>query len=275
MALPIIKGTMFFTANNRGWTESWWTNRVTGNLLDAFNLLRTVCRARANLLGRGAELTAARVSNEQVLNDSYVEYLNASNADETPQDLADLDIGILTTAADVANTHRKHTFLRGFYDSIEVDGGKFIGKGSAAFTRQFQAYVDALKIGQWGWPGVGLKFPSPLTGYSLDADQRITFVATNPIFGIIPFGQPTKVRVGFVTGSQRVNGEHLVIPLTINTCRTVYPLAVSPGGSGGRITAATQIFYQMDTLRAERIAPRKSGAPLLQPAGRRRGQGRV
>ena len=272
--MALIKVTFFFEVNQRGWSESWYTALDTGNLAEAFRRADALGQERQLILGKDARMTFIRTSYVGIKNDAFLA-MATQNADRTKnRDTADPDIAILQRSHDPLSQKHKNTFLRGFWDSIEVDGGKFIGRGSAEFAAAHNAYAIALSRSSWGWLGVTQKVSGGLAAVTVNADKTLNFRSDAQIFGPEMFGTRQVVRIGFATGSKTLNQSHVVRVVDATNCTTIYPLAIFGYGGGGRITRNTYDFIQVGNTDVLRISPRKSGAPFFEPVGRRRAKGR-
>lgn len=271
--MAIIKVTFFFEACPKGWTESWWVDRPDANLRNAYAQSLDVAGKRANLLGEGAVLKAIRVSSESLNNDSYLIYVNLTpnpiGTDEFAPDLADLDIAVLTVAHGDDYRKRKHTFLRGFWDSIEVNGGKFDGPNKAAWVMRFNNWATALKTAEYGWIGTESRLTSDLTGYTVDAQNRVVFTLKDDLFLAPDFGEKTNIRIGFLPCNNSLNGVHVVTITSANSVTTYKPTPAIPYTTGGKFTISEYGFIELEEMGPQKIVPRKSGAPLLVTPGRR------
>lgn len=272
--MPFFKVTFFFRANQRGWTESWWREDANTDLKHIVQVGSTIAELRAQFLGNGAEIFAIRASNEDVKNDSFLLY-EVFKPPENTIDLADLDIAILSRAHNPDHTRWKNTFLRGFWDSIEVQGGKFIGKGNAAFTKAFDAWATALADRFWAWKGRTKGAEADITGYTVENTGQVTVTVAANLFAGVAVGSFITVRIRGVNGGKsKLNGSQIVQVVSATQARTQKPLAVFPWVFGGIVQRGSTGFVDIVGVQAQRIVPRKSGAPLLDTPGRLKARAR-
>lgn len=269
-----IKVTWFFEANVRGWTESLYLLTENNDLAFAVGLGERLAEDRVSLLGAQGRIKAIRASNDDVLNDSFLKYVDLVS--DANQDCADLDIALLARCTNFGNTAFKNTFLRGFWDSIEVEGGLFRGPQKAAFQKLFNVWARRLKTGNWQWKrqSVSNAVKHQITGYVVDVNKQVRITVREPFAPPDVIGSTRMARISGVNGHSVLNGSHLVELVDANTALTKLPIAVFPYVYGGVLKLTGKTFVPIEDAAAQKIVPRKSGAPLLATVGRRPARGR-
>lgn len=268
--MPDMKITFFFAARERGWTESYFRITTDTDLNAVVTQAELVAELRAQMLGKEARIFAIRASNEDVKNDSYLRYKDFKNTDANPRDCADLDIAILARLANFGFTRFKNVFLRGFWDSLEVNAGQFIGPGKAAFTDAFNNWIDRLKRDLYAWksqPATGAN--ADIQTYTTPADGLAEITTKTDLVPPAVVGAKNLARISGVNGKSALNGQQLVEVTAVNKVKLVKPLALLPYVFGGRIKLSNKTIIPIETAQAQKIVPRKSGAPLLATRGRR------
>lgn len=273
-----VKATFAFALNQFGWSESMWTEIGSSDLEEGYNKAKALAMERKELLGKQAILKAIRVSDESVKNDAilrYVDYTASEVEHESPEkklpSCDEPDAAILVVCRSLDGKAKKHVFLRGIWDDVDIMGGKF-DKANAEYWKRFQSWKNTYIKGQWGWPGIdpALKKNAIITNYAQDDLGRVTFVLVGAPFVGVPAQSTVQVRISKLNGSSVLNGQQLVTVLSDVSCRTVAGVGVKPFSSDGKLTYNTSKFYATVTMDLQKIVTRRVGAPLLESAGRQR-----
>lgn len=262
-----IKVTFFFSANQRGWTESYYQQTDNIDLQIAWTQANDIAIQRAALLGKQAKIFAWRCSNEAEKNDAFLDYKDRVGVS---QDCADLDISIQARFENVNNTRYKFTFLRGFWDTIEVEGGRFTGKGSAAFTTAFSDWLAALRARSYSWKTRRATGPSSdIQTYAQNTNGTVKITLKDVISPPAALNSKNLARISGVNKGSALNGQQLVQITGASEVTTVDRIAVFPYVSGGVVKLSDTGYSLIDFATPQKVVPRKSGAPLLATRGRR------
>jgi hypothetical protein len=278
--VTIHKCTLFFEATTWGWSESYWYNSGTGTHVSTMGELKKLATARAQLLGNGAFVKARRVSTEGVGPDAYLVYDNITPTFKTDADgkgvveeLDHEDAAVLVRCNNADFRVHKHIFLRGIWDSIDINHGKYAP--NASWNARMLRFLNALSAGQWGWWGVTNRLPKvPMTTYAPIASGQVRITFQEAVFPANTIDKKVKVRISGVNGKSVLNGEQLVVPESMTSCVTLKPLGVTPYRFGGYGSYAEYGFIGISSAEDQKIVERKAGAPLLQSRGRQRARAR-
>jgi len=269
------KVTWFFAGTTWGWTESLWYNSTDNNHRTTLLAANNVAAARAELLGKECKIFATRVSTEGVSPDALLRYQDwtptfkkNSKGDITEQETDHEDAALLIRCSNNDDRKHKFIFLRGIWDAIDVNHGKY-DPTVFDWGRRMTAYLTTITNKQWGWVGVVNKTAKvPVTGYTADADDRITFTLGRNLFPVDAIGQRGRVRFGGINGTSVLNGLQIVDIISQTSCRTAKAIGAGTYRFGGLASYATYDFIGIKFSDDQKIVERKVGAPLLQSRGR-------
>lgn len=283
-----IKNTLIFEDSSYGWTESFFSTAVSGDLINAGDRLDLIAQKRAKLLGSDGRLKGWRVSIEfdngtpprPVLGDSRAVEVNYAGSQPPagttdPQTIdayacAKPGVGILLKWRSTDGTLRKLQFMRGIPDGLEILSGKpYLTQGT--WLSDFVAWRTAMLGGGSfpnGWMANLRRDTVAVTDYVVDAGSNQIVMTITPNLFPPPFNVRQRVRVSGVNGKSTLNGSQLIDVLSTTQIRTVKPLAVFPFTAAGRVTAFQPAFIQVFGIDTVRIVYRKPGRPLLVSRGR-------
>jgi hypothetical protein len=275
VAVPfIIKGTIVFSQIRHGWTESFFWQSNDGDLHNHSASLLTVCTKRRRMLGQQGVIQAYRVSVETDadgkprLGDSMLAY--TSLGADTQEDSDEQDAALMVTQRNLVAQRRRNMFLRGIWDSIDLQAGRFDG-GNANFTSRYNDWVAAMLAigGGAGWIALDANPKVNVSTYDQNANGTVTITLAGAVFGAGPYVKQ-KVRFAGINGKSPLNGNVIVLPTSATECVTVKPYAVLPYDHGGTITTYGTHFERAVDYSPQKITTRRVGAPLLESRGRAR-----
>lgn len=268
MALPRWKITFVFGAGERGWTESWFSNRTDLNVIEMKVQADTIGALRANMLGQEARIKAIRISNPNRQPDSALFYVNLTNQFvQVP--CASFDLSLYSRFFAAGGERTKAVFLRGFPDDVEVNGGRFEGGGAAAFTIAFDAWSAIIVDRQWGWRGVSGPPPEARVNVAELGNGIVEFTALTDVFSPYVPGDKLSVRVSGFPKQSGLNRSFVVRVVSPTRATTTFPIGVLNTTLPGTIRLPLTDFIPAVFARPQKVGPRKAGAPLLVTPGRR------
>lgn len=265
---------LFRDSSGTGWTEVHYANSAESNPnLSPFlsYCVDEIGPKRAQLLSADTFLIGARVSypvpnGSASLSKSFSYQGNVAESGVSPS------ASLAMKFTDPSNTRRKVTHLRGFWDSVEVNGEYH---PEAAAPAGWQAKLDAWKSslvgGLLGWLSRSITNSTTgnVTGYDVGEDGRVTFA----LAGIQ--GRPLVVgEIGEFRFS-RLNNSHSPLNTLIlcevigpGLVKTLAPFAAGPFSGQGRFNLRKTEFYRYANLYDTKLGRRQQGKPLGQLAGR-------
>lgn len=269
--MPIFKSTMFFEGRAHGWSETWWQNETETDYNRPMDNLKALAKKRAKLMGDECIITGLRVSREDELGESFLEYVTYKGVLQQPT--AAHDLAVLLSVRDGTNKRKKHTFLRGFWDAVEVKNGRYL--------KNFPDWKDAMadfrneltgegKGGIWGWWGVNVKHKRFLATFTVDADDRITFGYDANYFAPALIGKFLELSVKGINGKSSMNRKYIVQVLGETAAITKDAYATVSRRFGGESTYVTKDYVQIKGASDQKITRRAVGSPLLESRGRAR-----
>lgn len=278
--MPVYKHVVFMDVNCRGFSEIWYRTRPSpAPLSTVWEEANTMLTKRALLLGAQGRITACRVGDA----DDEIGVGSPGKGDArlfrqgypgaADYQCAQPDSAAVTTFYDATGLRKRNTFLRGIPDDVEVNGGQPTLVGAAAlWTQRYQAWIDEINQGGWGWlarsvkqTGGGVFGAAPLALYTQYADDprkiQITFARALFSAAEVEAGEPIEVvfkQVGGRAGS-RLNGPQLVVPTAPTVCYTFEATALLPWSPGGVGTRYSYSFVDIAEGRLAKIGTRKAG----------------
>lgn len=272
----VFKCTMIMEGREHGWTESYWISSTELNYAAVMREFNKLADKRSKLLGNPCYIKGLRVSRQDETGEGLLTQDDLPAPDPEAKSAAQDNVALLIRVGDIVNKKRKHIFLRGIWDDVEGGNGEYIRnfEGWQPKVKAFVAHLTDLKR-KWGWWGVTDKTTVPLAGYTVGADQRLTFTAIAPVFPVPTFGKRSQIRLSGVNGRSKVNGLQVVDIIDATHAVTYLPVANVPYVFGGRVTFNFYGFIQAFGAQDMRITTRKSGAPLLESRGRLKAKSRV
>lgn len=277
----VVKFNYIFSGPEHGWRETWYVKVTSPNLDTAMTGFETTLAARRVLLGAECSIKATEASVEfddegvPVLNDSYIKNQNAQGYQSEAS--ADLDIDLVTTCYTVTRQRRRYCHMRGIWDSIEVQGGKFLVPQGSTWTTKFNSWRDAMIGLGAGWVTSIKSVPFNIsTVTQLAGGQvRIVFAAPGPWEVKIPT-RPVQIRINTNRQPSALSGKQVVVVEDATTCVVQPRMAILPVAPiGWRAYTYTFDFSQIKFMDQYRIGRRATGRPLLVGPGRRKGRSKV
>jgi hypothetical protein len=275
--MAVYKCNYVFSGPDHGWRETWFIQQsFSSGLQAALALFATTVGSRRLLLGAQASIKAIEASCEQddvgnpVLNDSILQYVYQNGY--SSEDCADLDLTVVTNCSTTLRNHSRNVYLRGFWDSIEVQGGKYVPPPGSTWTAKYNSWVAAMAAIGVGYLNGIKSVGFPITTYTqlVDGQVGLTFAAPGPWAAGVP-SKPVQIRINTSRQKSVLSGIQIVQPLTATTANTVDKIAVFPfTGVGWRAFTYTKQFLITPNIDPRRIGRRAVGRPLLVTAGRAR-----
>lgn len=300
MAVPaIVKVTFIFGSNQAGWSESYYfpVTVTTPNIIPDLGAVvnstpfQNFLFSRVAMLANPAFMKALRVSTESdntgapVLGDSYLQYVNLQGTLGGAGAESDPDLALLVLMADSPRRYRKFTFLRGFPDTLETNGGQITN--NPMFQTAFSNFGFKLTALGAGWMRSAKNgLPWFLSNYAVDATTSVVTLnfTLNP-FTLLQVGSRFKGRFSGVNApaKSKLNGAQIYVPESLNSARLFKPLALGAWtNTGGALQMYTPTFQPCGVnslgtpnVTAQKISRRKVGAPLLEARGRVRALART
>jgi hypothetical protein len=270
---------MILNGPGRGWTESYFQVRTDNSLVDAINQFKQVADQRTKLLGDGYNIQgyrAAFVTDDNLVKARGGSYVKLDTLPSTAgnEDGDFSDTAVLVMWKNLDSTRTKYTYLRGVWDSVVVGEGSFFD--SADWKKNFNSFKGAITKGGYGWYG---RQPNntmiPLTSYTVDAGEVVTFTFPANTFLLADLFKPIPVSFQGINVNSRLNGQQVIVPTTLSTAQLKKPLAVGPYVSGGFMRKLTYEFVAITQGIGFRIVSRKTGTPLFVSRGRQRARSRT
>lgn len=280
--MATLKITLFFEGRGRGWTESYWRPGAGGDHEAQEEATMSLTTARAQLLGRECWIKAYRISTEGTGPDALLKYVDIRHKAKanTPLGEAGLaptaaqpDVGLLVRCSNIGRTKHKFIFLRGIWDLVENEHGKYTP--TVEWKAAFAKYANILHDSDFGWFGVQSKIKSRLLSAVRDPQDRVTFTFADDMVALDQVGKRARVRIsGVNNGTSSLNRTHVVEVVSRKVLKTEYTTAVGENVVGG--FGATQVLDYIDIKHVDdqKIITREAGAPLLESVGRRKARQR-
>ena len=269
--MPLYVATAFFEMNGAGWTESYY--RDSAGQMDLAAIAdfdrAGIWTLRQGMLAQPARITAQRASFVTIQGDSVLNYIpmNAGQAWESE----DANTAMLVRLGNADNTRRKNVFVRGIPDDMVLRGGT-VGN-AAGWKNAADAFFFKLIERQYGWYSITGRTDHPVTGYVLDAQNRVKVTLDPaPALGLAVGDKVVLqgVNVG-VSQPSVLNGNHPFIVTGAAEVTTAKRLAVFPfPGLGGKLRKVTKDLQVAFNHRYQKIDTRKAGKASHLQAGRAR-----
>jgi len=267
-----VKYTTIFSSPDTGWTESYFFSSSSDNLALLSAQVLPITQKRRFLLGAEAYIKAQRLSIElnedgsKRRGDSKLMRFFYQGVQAHP--CAQRDLALQVLFANVDSTRRKLTFMGGIWDEVSTTAGAY-NPGVGNWQSYMNSWIAAMLAQGMGWIGRQPVAAGTISGYTSDADNRITFTLTAPgIFGAGPYSTQ-QVNIRGLNVTSILNGPLLVTPLSATTCITFKPVAAFPFVSPGIMSRYTSALLIASTIDPQAIMTRERGRPLLVSPGRR------
>lgn len=266
----IAKGTLVFEGRSYGWTESLWINKSSlTNLADIYIFFQSLALRRSPMLGAECFIKAIRVSDEAVVGDALLNYVDIDGNPDNHADDPNSSLNVILR--DSLNKRFKHIYFRGIWDDVAKNFGQY-QITNPAFTTFFNSWTEYLLLNDFGWMGVDKAAAkvAGITGYTTDTSGLITFTLDTPIFLGIPAYTRKSVAISRLNGKSNLNGTLVVNVLTPTTCVTTVATAALPYRLPGVMRLNQKVFIDAFSANTQRIGRRAPGSPLLDSVGRAR-----
>ena len=271
---------IFRDSTGTGWEEiHYWNSPSESPALGSrlAHLVDVIAPIRALLLGVDCAVIGCRVSYDRpgaVASLSKKVFLQGNLS----QSSVSASVSLTCKFTDASNTRHKKTYLRGIWDSVEINGEYHPENPDAT---GFEAYLNEWKglliAGGYGWPtkDIANSKEGIVVSYSSSADGIVTFTTTGADFGGATVGKNIEVAFSKLNKSNSpLNTTLLVNVATANTLITVNQIASGPFLSKGRFNYRATEFVGYSQLYDIAIGRRQQGRPIGQLPGRRKAQAR-
>lgn len=181
--------------------------------------------------------------------------VNTSSASEA--------VSLAVLMSDLTNTKKKVIHLRGMWD-IVIQNGEYHPEfgDSLGWTTKFNAWKDALIVGQYGWATkTSGSAKGDVTNYVIETDRNITFTLSPQAgSGDLPTDKPISIRFGRLSKGRGGLNRTLIVKATSNTTvKTVAPIAAFPFSTQGIFNWRTTDFVLYNNLVTVSAGKRSQG----------------
>jgi hypothetical protein len=276
-----IRSTMNCKTNSYGFKETWFSQYNSNDLSAPFNYLYTVLAPKKNqIMGDQSSIVSCEVSVEldngtppqPVLGDSMLKDGPAGSALQA--DSADPDVALLLRCSNSTRQRRRNVFVRGIWDSIEIQGGRFSpGSATGAWQTYWNAYIAALQgMGDVGIQGAGWlrtdkniitainTYKNPVVSAIQDANGFVDITFMNNMTWPNGLNQRNKVRINTARVKSSLSGSLIVVPSSATLCKTAFPVAIFTQPTTAWYGYTVSVSFQTITFYdPERITVRRAG----------------
>lgn len=275
--MPVKKVTFVFDGRQCGWTESYYLESGEDHK-KVMELAKDIATPRARLLGAEASIKAIRISTEGVDNDGMLEYTPDLRGN-LQKPCAQRDVCLMVRCENAGHNAWRNMFMRGIWDEVEDEQGRYIGRKNKAWREAFDSYQLLVCDRGWGWMHASRghlgKVKSLAKGESVPeaaGEDTLVYTLHNPAFaaGDVTDRKQIQVRVTGINGKSTANGLKVVQIIAPDKFETVKPLAAGKYRHGGFVVGYTYTLADIATMHDAKVVSRETGAPLLESAGRAR-----
>jgi len=273
MPPPVLKFTTVFELDiGYGWTEIHYKQSASENpnlstALD--NFVTNVCNPRAGLLGESAHIEGVRVSYPRAdALASLPRKLQIAGSLNQPTSNASTSLAV--GFVDGSNTKTKTVHLRGFWDSVESNGGYQPTLG-VTWQDRLDIWKAALIGGPYGWLSKtpALSSSGPVLSYATANTGIVTFTlggaGINPAF----VGTRQQIRFSkFHASKSPLNRSLLCVVIDVNHVATVQPIGCDPTTSTGHFNHRATAFVGYSAFTGISVGERRMGRPSGRYPGR-------
>lgn len=180
---------------------------------------------------------------------------------------------------EATHTHFGDTYLRGFWDAVEVDERlDFTTPAGVAWKALLDDYINTLVARGYGFMGIDEvnTLRGRITGYTNDLQGFITFTVT-PDFGapLPAVGKVIPFRAARLNGSKStLNRSCMVKVVGPTTVQTTVPTAAGAFVSAGTFVIPAKVFFPYTGSQYVKLAVRKPGRPFGRSPGRLKAKAR-
>ncbi len=275
------KCTFFFQVGNQGWSESWWSNFITGGVSAVADSAYGLAQLRAGILGIGASINFMRISFYSAplvfpplprssklfpLTPPLTSNVSVYGNVDVPEN------ALLFNCTPTNPAPPKLVYFRGIPDNFIMGSPVPSGQPINWFGGPLTRLMKALTGGQWGWVGKNpAAAPVQITALAqiLPGGTISITSAGTPFIGI-PVGTIVPVRFSKLTTPGNLNGVRPCIVLGNNMCQTRKPIASLPWSGNGFLAYNGAAWQQVGAMTYQRVGERKVGRVFAPPRGRSR-----
>lgn len=261
--------TMFMQEPRQGWSESWYLERDTTNLIDIWEDLKTVVVARAKLLGNEATCYHHRVS--KVLLPSgkspaprltFGDDFESTPSTSSP--LVPTDVSLMVRCTTTDQAHTKISYLGGCAKAAL--GKQNLFTPTPAWQTLFDAWAAAVKNARLGWLSQEVSQSLDVTAYTFNAATGRTTLTLSEALTFAA-GQKTKrVTVNMPPGHEALDGVYLVSPVAADPLQVVTskPRPTQPAaGLEGNLKAYNYVFRFVEPAIGQGASSRVQGSRFV------------
>lgn len=287
-----FKCILFFNEGVFGWQEVYYLHEGNNTFLDAALDMRTIAKARKQLLTKSASIVGIRI--QQFNRPEVGSQLLVKPSDGCGPGLVDPGLvgdqpvwnAILFNIADLSNLYRRQFLMRGFPSSFAEWSPAGVVTITADGTRPVQLWVNLMVQG----PAVPLDlrlngtimirgryrdpvvtFPRQITGGAPDT----TGCFTNLTVGSANYAVGDKIHIHNLQGcgTKGLNGDGFVVAIPDETHLTVNRVPCCCGAytvkPTGTLTKVTYALWAISSCGVSRVVKRDTGRPFFSTRGRR------
>ncbi len=273
--MPVAQCTISFSQGTYGWTESYYLDNSSENMIPEMTKLQVLAMKRIPLSGEQTQIDYLKVSKVGVPRDVLLFSYLASDSVPPKGTTGQESDANFTAALIRRQTADNKTFsnlaLRGVWRSIIK--ANTINSFQADWRSAFNAFSAEYIAGAWGFIGKNLTDTkdSPVATLAPNANDNLVYTTVANIFAAGDVGKKRQVFVSGIDGSGTANGLKIVVPSGLNAFTTVNRIPILPYLGGGKVTFKAVQFYAVSLLTVLRAVRRATGRPLYQSRGRSKG----
>ncbi len=273
MPAPVLKFVTAFELNiGFGWSEIHYKQSASESpnlalALDQF--VTNVLTPRAGLLGEAATITNVRVSYpraDAIASQPRALFMPGSLNQPTSNAATSLAVGF----TDGSNTKSKTVHLRGFWDTVESNGG-YNPELGVTWDARLNLWKAALIAAPYGWlsKSPATSSSGAVLSYNQDDLGIVTFTLQAPGINVAYLGTRQQVRFSkFHASKSPLNRSLLVRVVNATTLETVQPIGCDPTSSTGHFNHRATAFVGYSALTGITVGERRMGRPLNRYPGR-------
>lgn len=263
--------TMIFNQGRYGWTESWY--RDSSDYFTALQALTNLATRRTSLLGSGARIEVAKVSDVEAVGDSKDSTIGL---DGMIQQLgADTPWNAIYARINAGGLYRRQMWLRGIPDAwiALTAGNPNVNPLDGILSSAFNTFKNYLVSQAWLLrvilkTGAGAT-ETTVTAFSINGDGKMVFNVAG-----VPGGPGDTFRIKYAVGPnpKLVNGVYTIQSnlAGVITTTTTAPDGLVPGDYNGMKHRPRIISYESITDGViKRCGKRSTGRAFFVQAGRR------
>ena len=278
--MALFKCLAFFNCRTRGWSETYvYDNSTQQSPNDSLNFTQlqfaNLMQKRVKLAGKQVELYATRISRLTPTRGSQIYYNDLPQppgfgSNNGGYDTDNPPSTLVVTLANSGFTKKKQTHVRGIPDTIDQQGGRLVTSDTVGFDAAWTDYATALIGPGWGWLGSTVSHTADVESYAqVVGTGQVSFSFHSALFPATDVGKTVSIRVSGINGKSELNGQLTVKIDAVDGATTTSRISVFPYSFGGKARYNELGFVKIVAGSMTKIGSRDTGAPLLQPVGRR------